>query len=96
MAHYVVIGRWTEQGIKNVKGSVHRLQAFRKAVEAAGGKVHQFLYTMGPQDLVAILEAPSDEVVNLVILKTAMQGNVHTVTSKAWTEAEFAKLEERL
>ena len=37
MPSYVMLARFTEQGIKDVKGSVDRGARFQQAVEAAGG-----------------------------------------------------------
>ncbi len=96
MAHYVVLGKWTEQGMKTVKDSPKRVEAVQKAIEAAGGKVNQFVFTMGPYDFVMIGEMPGDEVANELILRTVSQGNAHTLTLKGWTVAEFSKLVQKL
>ena len=40
MPHYVTLLRYTQQGIAKVKESPARLDAARKAAEAAGGKIH--------------------------------------------------------
>ena len=66
MPHYVMLGSWTENGIKNLKQGPQREEAFRKAVEAAGGKVVLDLHTMGAYDFVVAVELPSDEAANLV------------------------------
>jgi uncharacterized protein with GYD domain len=96
MPHYVHLTNWTEQGIRSVKDTAKRADAFRKAVEAAGGKLVTLLYTMGPHDVVAITEFPSDEACNEVALRIGMTGNVRTVTLKGWTESEMAKLVQKL
>jgi len=96
MPHYVSLVNWTEQGIRTVKDSPKRSETFRKAVEASGGKVVTLLFTMGPYDLVAVTELPSDEVGNELALRLGMQGNVRTLTLKGWTESEFSKLAQKL
>ena len=96
MPHYVSLVNWTDQGIRAVKDTAKRSEAFRKAVDAAGGKVLALLYTQGQYDLVAVTELPSDEVGNELALRLGMQGNVRTVTLKGWTEAEMAKLVQKL
>ena len=95
-AHYVILGKWTEQGVQGLKEAPKRAQAFRKALEEVRGRVVAKVYTMGARDFVSLVEAPGDDALNELVLRTAMQGNVHTVTSKAWTEAESAALVERL
>ncbi len=47
MPTYVVLVNWTDQGIRAVKESPQRLDATRKAIEAAGGKMLGFYLTMG-------------------------------------------------
>ena len=96
MPHYVSLVNWTDQGIRALKDTTRRSEAFRKAVESAGGKLVALLYTMGQYDLVAVTELPSDEVGNELALRLGMQGNVRTVTLKGWTEAEMAKLVQKL
>ncbi len=96
MPHYAVLVSWTEEGIRNVGKAPQRAEEFRRAVEAAGGKVHSFLHTMGAYDAVAAFELPSDEVANELILKVGARGYARTVTLKGWSTAEFAKLAERL
>jgi len=46
----------------------------------------------GEYDLIVITEAPNDEVVARLSLATAMQGNVRTVTSRAFTREETTKI----
>ena len=42
MSSYIMLVKWTEHGISNIKESPKRLDAFKKAVEVAGGKVTGF------------------------------------------------------
>lgn len=91
MPSYVVLMKWTEQGIKTVKESGKRVDAARKLIESLGGKFTLY-YTMGRYDIVLVAEAPNDETVNRVLLQTGMLGNVRTETLKAMTEAEGRKL----
>ncbi|MCX6637156.1 MAG: GYD domain-containing protein [Acidobacteria bacterium] len=92
MPTYVVLYKWTEQGIKNVKDSPARAQASIKTTEAAGGKVLGLWYTMGKYDMVAVVEVPSEELATAGLLAQAGQGFVRTTTLKAHTPAEFAEI----
>ena len=96
MPSYVVLGNWTAEGIRNVKQSPERGEAFRKSVEQAGGKVLVFLHTMGAYDMVVAVELPSDDVANQLALRTGMQGFVRTTTLKGWTSSEFTDLVRKL
>jgi uncharacterized protein with GYD domain len=62
MPRYTLLIKWTEQGIINVKDTIKRAKSFEDAVEKAGGKSLGFYYTIGRYDMVAMVEAPTDEV----------------------------------
>jgi uncharacterized protein with GYD domain len=96
MANYIVLINWTEQGIKNVKDTIKRAKSFEGAIEKAGGKSLGIYYTMGRYDLVAIVEAPTDEAITSVLYSTGSLGNVRTETLKALSMAETANIIEKL
>ena len=89
MPIYISLVRWTEQGIRNVKESPQRLDAAKKAIEAAGGKWLGFYLTMGRYDMVLIFELPSDEVAATVALSVGSRGNVRTETLKAFPADQY-------
>ena len=92
MGHYVTLIRYTQQGAGKIKESPARLDAARKAAEAAGGKITAWFLTMGKYDAVIISEFPTDEASAKFMLKTGSLGNVTTHTMKAFTEDEFRKI----
>lgn len=91
MTYYVVLGKWTEQGIKNVKEASKRVEEMHKAIEYRGGKM-TFFYTLGEYDFIMVVEMPDDEVMLKSLLWLGSLGNVRTKTLKAWTESEGAKV----
>ena len=92
MATYIILGKYTEQGIRNIKQCPQRVDAVRSAVEAAGGKMPGFYLTMGQYDFVAITEGPDDETMTRVLLSVVSSGNVSTETLKAFPEAEYRRI----
>lgn len=92
MATYIILGKYTSQGIRNMKDSPQRLDAARRAIEAAGGKMGGFYLTMGQYDFVSIGEAPDDETMTRVLLGIAASGNVTTETLKAFPEADYRRI----
>lgn len=91
MPHYIVLGKWTEQGIRNVKDAPKRAENTRRMIEQSGGKI-QLFYTIGEYDFVEIFEAPNDETMMKTLVWLGSQGAVRTTTLKAWTESEGAKV----
>jgi uncharacterized protein with GYD domain len=92
MPTYITLLNWTQKGAENVKQSPARLDAAKKAFEAAGGRMTQFYLVMGRYDMVAISEAPDDETAAKMSLSVAGAGAVKTETLRAFGEAEYRKI----
>ncbi|HKZ63484.1 MAG TPA: GYD domain-containing protein [Thermoplasmata archaeon] len=92
MPHYVVLGNWTEQGIRTVKDVPKRVEASRALIKKNGGELHTVFVTMGKYDWVAIMEAPNDDAVMQIMLTLGAQGNTRTTTMKAWTPQDAGKV----
>jgi uncharacterized protein with GYD domain len=92
MPAYIALCRWTQKGIENIKQSPSRLDAARKAFEAAGGKLSGFYLTIGQYDFVTVSEFPNDEAAATALLALTAGGNVRTETLKAFTEPEYRKI----
>jgi uncharacterized protein with GYD domain len=48
--------RWTEQGIKNVKDTVTRVEEGRRPIDRQGGRLNALSWTQGVADVVAVSE----------------------------------------
>ncbi len=96
MSFYIILWNYTNEGIKNVKESPKRADDFKSKLENAGGKLVNTYYTFGKYDGVSIVEAPTDETLMSCLLSVESQGNARTVTLKAFTISEAAKIIENL
>ncbi|MDE1822011.1 MAG: GYD domain-containing protein [Euryarchaeota archaeon] len=92
MPTYVVLVNWTEQGIKTYKDAPKRLQASREAFQKVGAKIKDAWFTMGPHDLVVVIDAPNDDVFNRLMIDVGSKGYIRTLSLKAWTPEEFGKV----
>jgi len=92
MPTYILLARWTNQGLQKIKESPTRLEAGRKAFEAAGVKMKEFYMVMGQYDMVTIAEAPDDATLAKATLALTSKGNFQTETLRAFTESEFEKI----
>jgi len=92
MPTYVLLVRWTNQGLQKIKESPSRLEAGKKAFAAAGTKQTAFYMVMGRYDMVTIAEAPDDATLARGLLSLASQGNLQTETLRAFTEDEYKKI----
>jgi uncharacterized protein with GYD domain len=96
MATYIVMLNWTEQGVADSGGSLNRANAATAALKRLGGKMKTIYWTMGPYDAVSIVEAPDDETVTAFCLAVGGQGNVRTLTMRAFEKPEMQKILDRL
>lgn len=92
MPTYVTLVTWTDQGIRGVKDTVRRAQAFSEAAARMNCRVHEILWTMGSYDLVGIVEAPDDQAASRIMLSLGMQGNVRTLTMRAFRREEMEEI----
>jgi uncharacterized protein with GYD domain len=95
MPTYVALLNWTDQGIRNFKDTVDRAEAAREMAEKLGGGFTNIYWTIGPYDIVGIIEAPDDETVEAQLLALGSQGNVRTTTMRAFTADEMRPIVER-
>ncbi|KPJ66568.1 MAG: GYD family protein [Syntrophobacter sp. DG_60] len=92
MATYIMLLRFTEQGIKNIKESPARVEAAKQAARGMGAEVKEFYAVIGQYDTVVVVEAPDDETVASMALALGSLGNVRTETLRAFTEDEYRKI----
>lgn len=91
MATFVVLMNFTEQGIKNVKESTARFEAFKAAAGKMEVTVKSVYWTVGHYDLVLTVEG-TDQAVTSALLKVGAQGNVRTETLRGYTLEETKAL----
>ena len=91
MPTYVVLYRFTDDGLKNIKDTVRRAREVRADNEKRGFKVVGTYWTQGQYDLVSIVEAPSENAMLAGLFNIAQAGNVHSETLRAHTDAEMEK-----
>ena len=92
MATFIVLGKFTDQGIKNVKETVGRAEAFKEMAKKAGATVKDLYWTLGQYDVIAICEAPDDETATTMALSVASRGNVSSQTLRAFSFSEVTKI----
>jgi uncharacterized protein with GYD domain len=92
MVTYISLFKFTDQGIRNVKGTVDRTEQNRAAIEKAGGRLTAIYWTQGQYDLLAISEWPDEESAMAFLLRLGMAGNVRTETLRAFDEATMKRI----
>jgi len=96
MATYILLGQFTEQGIKNVKDTTKRAQALKDLAKKFNATITGLYWTLGQFDVAAIIDAPDDVSVNALLLSLGTQGNVRTQTLRAFSADEMGQILGRL
>ena len=91
MATFIGLVNFTDQGIRNVKDSPDRCEAFRAMAERVGVTVKGVYYTIGRYDMALIMEG-SDEAAVTAMLKVGSLGNVRTETLRCFSLEEMRKI----
>lgn len=89
MPTYVSLLNWTDKGVGNFKDTVDRYEAARDAMSALGVTFKDIYWTVGPYDLVTVVEAADDETATAALLSIAAQGNLRSTTLRCFGPDEM-------
>ena len=92
MPHYIVLGNFTDQGIRNIKDAPKRADAVAAMAKKAGASLKETYWTLGQYDFVAIFEAPDDVTMTGLGLSIGKLGNARTQTLPAFPSSEFKSI----
>jgi uncharacterized protein with GYD domain len=96
MPTYLVLFRFTEQGIRDVKHTLERERELLKAAERSDLTIRSLHYLQGEYDLVAMVEAPDDKTMKAAEYAVRSRGNVELTYFRAFTEEEMEDVIELL
>ena len=89
MATYIMLAHFTDQGIRNIKDTTKRGDAFKELAKSLGVTVKDLYWTLGQYDIAAIMDAPDDAVVTALGLSLGKSGNVRTQTLRAFSGSDM-------
>lgn len=92
MAHYIMLANFTEQGLRGIKETTKRADAFKELAKSQGVTVKDMFWTLGAYDLVAITESPDETTTMALAATLGKAGNVRFQTLRAFTQAEVGKI----
>jgi uncharacterized protein with GYD domain len=96
MPTYITLMNWTDQGVKTAKDTVQRRDQADALADKHGASIEQVYWTVGPYDLVTIVEAPDDESATAMLLELGTAGNLRTTTLRAYDREEMSSIIQRL
>jgi len=92
MVTYVVLAKFTDQGVRNAKDSPKRADAYKQMAKTCGVTVKEILWTQGRYDVVTIVDAPDEAAAMSLSLSLGALGNVRTETLRAFSAGEMTKI----
>ena len=93
MPKYLIQASYTAEGLKGVQKdkASGRKAATIKAVESVGGKMENFYYALGPDDVVIIVDLPDNASAAALSVAASASGLIHSKTTALLTVEEVDK-----
>lgn len=95
MAVNLVLARFTDQGIRNIKESIARANGFRDLAKRYGCAVRNLYWTTGQYDLVTVVEGEEEALLALG-LSVGKLGNVRTESMRAFDAETMQRVLEKV
>ncbi len=96
MGIYVILVKFTAEGIKNIRSLRQFVEGNRQSGAKLGINVKGWYLTQGQYDAVIILEAPDDQSVAAQTLKVAERGMSRPETLRAFTLDEAEQIFQKM
>ena len=88
---FILLEKFTEKGIQNIKDTTERYDKFKADAEAVGVTVLFVYWTVGQVDVIMGLEG-YDDAVTSVILKLNAAGNIRTEVLRGFSKEEMKQI----
>lgn len=85
MPTFVLLANFTDQGVRNIKDTVSRAEAFKEMAKRSGITMKELCWTLGRYDVVAVFEAADDESAAALALSGSSRGNTTCETLRAFS-----------
>ena len=96
MPTYIVLGEFTDQGVRTVKDTVKRAEAARESARKLGATMKEIYWTLGKYDIAIVLDAPDEATATAFGLSIGVLGNVRTHTMRGFNSEEIGKIVGRI
>jgi len=93
MSKYLILFRFTQKGIENIKESPDRVEAAKQLFRDMNAEVEKFY---GGYDTKFIVDAPDDETIVKTAATLGSWGYVKTETLRAFTEEDYRNIIEAM
>jgi uncharacterized protein with GYD domain len=91
MAINIILAKFTDQGIKSIKDSPKRAQAFRDSAKKNGVTIREMYWCSGRYDIVVVAEG-DEEALAVTLLASVSLGNIRTETLRGMDAETFQRV----
>ncbi|HZY70147.1 MAG TPA: GYD domain-containing protein [Thermoplasmata archaeon] len=91
MPTFIMLGRLTAQAKTNMPEALKQRDQLWSEWAKKGVKVTPYV-TMGPFDIVNVIDAPSEDVAMGFLMAAGSTGNIDSTTMRAFTNSEMEKI----
>ena len=85
MPTFVLLANFTDQGVRNIKDTISRAEAFKEMAKEAASRMKELCWTLGRYDVVAVFEAADDESAAALALSASSLGNTRCEALRAFS-----------
>ena len=89
MATYLVLSKFTDQGIRTVRDTTQRAEAVREMGRRFGVTLKDIYWTLGEFDVVTVFEANDEASMTAFGLAIGQAGNIRTEMLRAFNKDEM-------
>ena len=92
MQTYILLVNFTDQGMRNIKDTIGRADAFKVMAEKSGAIINVLCWTIGRYDVIAVFEAADDESATALAFSASSLGNVRSEIMRAFSFEEMSRI----
>ena len=90
MQTYILLVNFTDQGMRKIKDTIGRADAFKEMAKKSGATIKVLCWTIGRYDVMAVFEAPDDESATALAFSASSLGNVRSEILRAFSFEEMS------
>jgi uncharacterized protein with GYD domain len=89
---FVMLGKFTQKRMETIKDLETSIKESRVGFESFGVKITDFVFTLGPYNVIAVLEAPDEEAIAKAVLSWGSRGLLKIETFRAFSPELMIKM----
>jgi uncharacterized protein with GYD domain len=93
---YFMLVHFTDQGIRNIKDTIGRAEAFQAMAKKSGVTLKELCWTIGRYDVIAVFDAPDDDSAAALALSAASRGNTRSELLRAFSFEDMKRIQGKM